>query len=72
MISSLPDNTYVVKPKPKIKPFATSKKFTLLTRLVEKQYQSVTGVTGKIPFGCEQRMGRYMFSVELNLLSASF
>jgi len=57
MNASLPDNTFVIKTTPILKPFATSKKFTRLAKLVEKQYQSVTGITGKIPFALRTKDG---------------
>jgi hypothetical protein len=72
MNSSFPDSAYVVKTTPILKPFATSKKFTRLAKLVEKQYQSVTVLRVRYHLHCEQRMGLYMFSVAMNLLSASF
>jgi cyclopropane-fatty-acyl-phospholipid synthase len=38
-------------------PFATSKRFSRLAKLVEKQYQSVTGATNKIPFALQTKDG---------------
>ena len=74
MDSSLTDNTYIVRPIPILKPFANSKKFTRLVQLLEKQYQSVTDVTGTIPFALRTKDGpmqvfggdKPVFSIILN------
>src|SRR5580765_7587973 len=57
MNSSLPDHTYVVNTIPVHKPFASSKKFTRLAQLVEKQYQSVSSITGTIAFALRTKDG---------------
>ena len=74
MDSSLTDNTYIVRPIPIVKPFANSKKFIRLVQLLEKQYQSVTDVTGTIPFALRTKDGpmqvfggdKPVFSIILN------
>ncbi len=57
MNASLPDNTLVVKTTAILNPFVTSKKFTRLVQLVQKQYQSVSAVTGNIPFTLQTKDG---------------
>lgn len=57
MDSTLPDNTYVVKKTPIDKPLVTSKKFTRLAQLIEKQYQSLAGDVRKIPFTLQLKDG---------------
>ena len=57
MNAPLPDNTLVVKTIPILKPFATSKKFTRLVQLVQKQYQSVAAITGNIVFALQTKDG---------------
>jgi cyclopropane-fatty-acyl-phospholipid synthase len=57
MNASLPDKTVVVKTTAILNPFVTSKKFTRLVQLVQKQYQSVAVVTGNIPFALQTKDG---------------